>query len=358
MSSQLHVIHNLEKILEYAMTHPYVNNILISGAPGIGKSEITYQVAERLNKKILEVRLYEEGEAAVGLPILNGKITQFSKPWWFHELDTGDYDVLFLDDFHKVPHALQQYLYKLLTHRMLHNYKLKRPIKIILAGNFNIQTASSCEIESPIMSRFHLAVEYQPTIEELRDWLVYSGRFDTRIVGFLNVFPQFLYTQDPPETEMYPNLRSWENLSKQIEITEDAYKMAPAIVGLDAGAKLVEYWKYTSIKLEDILDRNPDTLEQVELYAYIVSLSMHTVEAVRNKNRKVLETTVRYVDQHFVHQNKLEPLYFYIMLVFNSFRDATGKMDNGKAKYLMSIFTQLSPEINRRIIDLFQIVSG
>ncbi|RLB74483.1 MAG: hypothetical protein DRH06_09605 [Deltaproteobacteria bacterium] len=263
------------------------DNILISGPPGIGKSEITYQVGEELGLKVYETRLYEQGETAVGLPILESdkRVTHFTKPFWFHELESGDYDVLFLDDFHLVVPGIQKYLYRTLTSRMLHDYKLNKRIKIIVAGNFSIDSADASPIQSPIMSRFDLAIKYEPTIDVFLDWALKSPRFDTRVLAFLKSNPDFLYTNDPPTSEMFPCPRTWEYVSREISATNKPDKV-PGIVGERAGRIFQEFWTLLDRNPEDILSQSPDSLEPQELVAAAFILARYYVEKWGNEKKE------------------------------------------------------------------------
>jgi len=160
--------HDLEEELKTLLK---IHNVIgISGAPGIGKSEICSKVCEDLDLKFLEVRLYELGETAAGIPMNNNGVMDFCKPYWFVELEKGNYDVLFLDDFHLVLPQIQKFLYRLFTSRMMHNWQLPENLKIVLAGNFNISSASSSEIQSPIMGRIEVMLEFEPIIDNFLNW--------------------------------------------------------------------------------------------------------------------------------------------------------------------------------------------
>ena len=319
---QLMEITNLAKFLESVLPMKSTENLLISGAPGIGKSEITYQVCEKLGLKLLEVRLYEEGETAAGLPKLHSDITEFTKTWWFKELETGKYDVLFLDDFHLVPPMIQSYLYRFLTSRVFHNYTLEKPIKIIVAGNFNLQTASATEVQSPIMSRFSMAVEYKPTVDTFIEYMTQKPDvFHVSIIAFLKAFPDYLYHTDPPYTEMYHNPRSWERLSRYIMENEQMHKFAPAIVGYDAGGKFVEYWKILARPLHDLLKVDIQTIKENsprDVYAHLAAIALHFADAVSNGDKESVKAIVNYISQQVDPDS--EEGNFYNLFVYQIFK--------------------------------------
>ena len=247
------------------------NVIGISGAPGIGKSEITYQVAKDLGLSLMEVRLYELGSSSAGLPLLKEEITTFSKPWWFKQAEEQRPDIIFFDDFHSVPREIQKFFYRLLTDRTIHNYKLPYNPKIILAGNFNIESAGAAIIESPVMGRFEVMLHYKPSIDVFLKWAYkQEDRFDTRVLAFLKINPDKLYTEDPPPTSKFPSPRNWEHLSKNISVTNSP-DYAPGIVGTETGLIFQDFWDYLNRSLENIIHTKPSDLKEQVVFAVVLA---------------------------------------------------------------------------------------
>jgi len=269
------VVDNLEKVLTDILSMESVQNVLISGAPGIGKSQITSQVAEKLGLKILDVRLYEQGESAAGLPTLNEETneTRFTMPWWLKQVIEEKIDVLFFDDFHLVPHAIQQFLYKLLTHRQLHDYLIEHPIKIVLAGNFEIESANAIEVQSPIMDRIQIAIKYKPTLETYREYML-EKQFRPEIYALLHLEPQLLYTEDPEPNTKFPSPRGWEELNNMLNEFErlrgkldrdTVLLLATSRVGEKAGSLLAEAFDYLKFDPREIL-KEPVPEDKKEQY--------------------------------------------------------------------------------------------
>jgi len=286
---------DLYSLLKESLKHH--NNILISGAPGVGKSEITYQVCQDLGLKLYETRLYELGETAAGLPILDkeNKRMDFAKPFWFEDVLEGNYDALFFDDFHQVVQAIQKYLYRTLTSRMLHNYQLPENIKIIVAGNFELDSANSSPIQSPIMSRFDLAIKYEPSIDNFLKWASSNKKFDTRVLAFLKAHPDLLYTPDPPTSEMFPCPRTWEYVSKEISVSNKP-DLVPGIVGPRAGGIFQEFWSLLDKEPEDILKIEPNELEAQEQVAATFILAKYYISNFR-RNEQVTDRILNYISK-------------------------------------------------------------
>jgi len=255
--------------------------IAISGAPGIGKSQIVHQL---LKADVLEVRLYEQGSTAAGIPWNSNGNLEFLKPYWVRELETGKYKVLFLDDFHLVQTGIQKFLYRLLTDRQLHNWKLPA-VKVIIAGNFNIDSAAASLIQSPIMGRIECFLEYVPSIDSFMSW-AYSqpSRFDSRILAFLKSNPELLFDKDPVPTTKYPSPRSWEHLSKNIaQFNSPQY--AEAIVGVKAGNIFKEFWDLLSKDPEKILDEPVNKANPKDLLVAALILSSYYASRQRREEK-------------------------------------------------------------------------
>ena len=271
-----------------------VKNILISGAPGIGKSEIAYQVAQERGLTLYEVRLYEQGEAAVGFPRLDTEVTKFTKPFWFDRIEKDRPDIVFFDDFHLVPGAIQQYLYRFLTSRQIHDYTLDYTPTVIVAGNFNIDTAGACDIQAPVMNRFDAAVTFEPDLDKFVVWGFETGRIDPRIIAFLKANPDLFYTPDPPPTAMFPSPRSWEKLSKLLVATGDP-TWALATVGSEAGARFVDFWKLLDRDVSEIIAKDPSSMEKAERVAAVHILS--EVAGVVLRRDKNVNSVLKWVEK-------------------------------------------------------------
>ena len=269
------------------------DNVMISGAPGIGKSEITYEVCKKRRLKMLEVRLYEEGESAAGLPLVKNEVTCFTKPEWFHELETNSYNVVFFDDFHLVVSGIQAYLYRFLTSRMLHHYKIHRPLKVIVAGNFAIESASACEIQSPIMSRFNVFLNFVPSIDSFLSWAKSTDRIHSYVYGYLKLNPEDLYTADPQVNEMFPCPRAWETLSKFGY--KDLWKYAPSIVGSDVGSKFLDFLEIVKRSLNDLLKMRIDNINQAVRCA--IGLSNYFINSSERDRKRIMEKVLALHDE-------------------------------------------------------------
>lgn len=332
---------DLEKVLKEVL--PYAENILISGAPGIGKSEIIYQVAKKLDMSVYEIRLYEQGDAAVGYPKVSS-ITSFTKPFWFKEIEERRPDIVLFDDFHLVDSSIQKFLYRMLTSRRIHNYGLSYNPKIIFAGNFNLDSAGACEVQSPVMSRFDIAIHFEPEPERFINWGFESGRIDERVLAFIKANPDLLYTPDPPTTKMYPCPRAWEKLSKVLKATDNP-NFATGIVGEEAGAKFIDFWPLLAMKPEEILARDPENLTFSERVAaiYVIANPLIADDLVRGVQTERLTKTLEWVD-------KLDPDFAF--LFFRILKNKAFKDDREKVTRMVKNLCKIDESTFRKVTKI------
>ena len=324
-------ISNLEEFLEETL--PIHNNIAISGSTGIGKSEILYQVCRKLDLSVLEVRLYEQGESCAGLPSVRNEITQFTKPFWWDELERGHQNVLFLDDFHLVVPGLQKFLYKILTHRQLHNYK-SHDFKVIIAGNFNLESAEASDIPSPIMSRIEVWADYNPSTRNFLRWAGKTSRIDYRVCSYLMINEGALYSGDPPVTKKFPCPRTWEMLSKNLKMTNSP-KYAPAIIGIEEGTRFIDFWKFLDTPLEDILSSVPEN--QNDKVKAATALASYSKPSATQKMGRILKFVERKLDP--------ESQFLYCKGVYD--------LQSSQRSIFLKLIQKEAPKLVQNLNDLF-----
>ena len=249
---------------------------MASGAPGIGKSEIFFQAISEVSESFAvltptEVRLYlmEPGEAK-GIPWLVERRTVWSRPDWLPEKENT---ALFFDDIHLVREYNQSPLYELLLCRRLHGHTVPESTRFVAAGNIGLASASASEIMAPIMDRFDLFVGYTPTLEDFVKYAISQG-LDNRIITFLSSYgTDYLYTPDPGTSQKFPSPRAWFSLDKALK-AGFSIEVAPGVVGIDAGSKIVDAWPFLNQSLNDLLSKDftdADLKDQVAAAAFLSS---------------------------------------------------------------------------------------
>ena len=225
----------LEALLRVTMKGmvPYMQ-----GPPGIGKSDIVRQLAEKGNLKVIDIRLSQAmPEDLNGFPMKNAEGTKASFiPFDVFPIQGDALPVrpdgtpyagwlIFLDELSSAPKAVQAAAYKLILDRMVGSYHLHDNVVMVAAGNRMGDKAVVVEQSTALRSRLsHLELEYsQP------DFIQYGNThgMDFRVLAYNSWKPQAGHDFDPQRNDKtFACPRTWEFVSRMI-------KGKPELDGLD-----------------------------------------------------------------------------------------------------------------------------
>lgn len=270
----------------------WVPNLISS--PGLGKSALIAQIAERLNLCLIDIRLSQMApEDLNGFPavidveievngkkqtIKNGKKQTIKKATYI-PMDvfpipgqnmpinpkTGkQYNgwLLFLDEFNSATPAVQVAAYKIVLDKMVGMHKLHPRCVIATAGNLMTDKAIVQRSSTATQSRIvHFAIKADNDAWEL--WAA-NASIDHRVISFLKWKPDMLHNFDPNHTDLtFPCPRTWEMVSDCIKSMETIpFEKRPLLAGCVGIGAAQEFYGYTEVfknlpQFEDIL-RDPD----------------------------------------------------------------------------------------------------
>ncbi len=187
----------------------------IHGSPGLGKSSLVKQVAEKNNLEIRDVRTVLLDACDIkGIPTISGKqgekVTEWCPPDF---LPTSGEGILFLDELSQAPQMVQSSCLQLVLDRCIGNYRLPDGWRIVAAGNKQSDKAGSSKIITPLLNRF-VHLELDPCSEE---WLTWAEKADinAQIRYYIKWKPAHLMSFDPKISQRsFASPRTWEYLSK------------------------------------------------------------------------------------------------------------------------------------------------
>jgi hypothetical protein len=259
--------------------------VLITGAPGIGKSDIVAQAAQQAQADLLISHpVVEDPTDAKGLPWANAGATEATfLP--FGQLARAIHatrpTLWFLDDLGQASPAVQASYMQLLLARRVNGHILPDCITFVGATNRRVDRAGVSGILEPVKSRFACIVELEADIDSWCQW-AFSHGIPATLIAFLRFRPELLSAFQPTaDLTNSPSPRTWSHLSKL-----EALNLPPAIESavmagsVGEGASL-EYLAFRSmvkslVNLDAIL-MNPDKAaiptKPNELYAVSVGLA-------------------------------------------------------------------------------------
>lgn len=195
---------------------------MLSGSPGIGKSDIVRSIANDYNLQLIDVRMsYYTPEDFNGFPSID-KVHNRAEfvpmnvfPLADDTLPAGkDGWLLFLDEFNSASPAVVAAAYKLLLDRTVGMHPLHQKVRIVCAGNLDTDRAYVNRLNTAMQSRLvHLELEEN----DHQAWLDWAGAngIDYRVIAYINFRPEHLNAFKPDHNDKtYACQRTWAFASK------------------------------------------------------------------------------------------------------------------------------------------------
>ena len=237
------------------------------GAPGVGKSEGVYQLAEIIENKtgkrvvVTDVRLLLFSPVDLrGVPVPDSE-RMFSN-WLMPKIFDMDrsqdcINILFLDELSAAPQSVQAAAYQICLDRRIGEHKLPDNCIVIAAGNRTTDRSVSYKMPKALCNRLmHFLIE--PSYAEWKRWALDNG-VDERIIGYLG-FDASKLCMEPDNSDLaYPTPRSWSFVSRLLRSFPDdlsnAHQLIASCIGVDTALSFEEWCKvYRSLpSIQDIL---------------------------------------------------------------------------------------------------------
>ena|SRR5208337_4077930 len=203
---------------EFLLNVAVVRPVFIWGAPGIGKSSLVRQFADRLGLDCVSLLGSQLApEDLIGVPqIVDGK-SRFCPPQMIARERAY---CLFLDELNACTHEVQKSFYSLIHERRVGDYVLPEGSIVLGAGNRAQDSAIVRPMSSALMNRMvhvHLRVSH-------RDWLAWAGvnGIHPWVTEYIGNRPDHLWSPPPKTEEPFSSPRSWHMLSDSLREFGDA----------------------------------------------------------------------------------------------------------------------------------------
>ena len=192
--------------------------IKIVGHPGIGKSSIVKEIAEKKNFFFIDTRLaFKENIDLGGYPVPDheNKKMIYYRPKFIppEEIPAGYKGVLwFLDEANRAHPTVIQTLFQIITERRCGDHLLPENTSIVLAGNLGEEDSTSITDFDDAALDGRLAIFHLKPRPE--DWLPWACRNNVHpsIIEYITMYPERLWDQ----IHINPNPRGWHQVSMAI----------------------------------------------------------------------------------------------------------------------------------------------
>ena len=273
----------LETLLEHAI--PAGINVLVTGAPGIGKTHILKGATKKAKADlILSHPATEDPTDAKGLPyadIAKGVANFLPFGQLSQAIKAKKRTVWFLDDLGQATPAMQAAYMQLLWGGEVNGHKIPDCVTFVAATNRRIDKAGAQGILEPVKSRFGTIVELETSIDDWSRW-AFANSIPPILVAFLRYRPQLLSDFKPTaDLTNSPSPRTWERIAQweALKLPQDVELAAMSgAVGEGAAGEYLAFRKMASQlpNLDGVLmnpKKAPIPTEPSELYAMCMGLA-------------------------------------------------------------------------------------
>ena len=280
--------------------------VFFHGSPGSGKSAVVKQVAEKLGRPVIDLRLSQlESVDLRGIPYreVQENITRWAANSQLPSIERhGESGVLFLDEMNSAAKSTMAAAYQLVLDRQLGEYEVPPGWAIVAAGNKISDRAIVEQMPTALKNRF-AHVMFDTDHEDWCTWAI-TKDITLEVLGFIRFRPHLLNDfekaliadkqakkgekadKGPKIQDMmaFATPRSWEFVDKMVRIgvpSDLEFDIFSGIVGEGPAAEFLGYLKHhRNIPNLDQLLMNPDKAkvptEPGVLYALSTGLAAKT----------------------------------------------------------------------------------
>ena len=246
---------------------------MITGSPGIGKSDVIRQVAKQFNLKVIDMRLSQcDPTDMLGFPTHDGERMTYAPPKHFplqsmDQIPEGfDGWLLLLDEISSAPLSVQASAYKLVLDRQVGEHDLHKNVAICCAGNKETDGAIVNRMGTAMQSRL-IHLELDIDVPQWLSWAV-TNDIDHRIMGYIEGRPGHLHNFDPDhDDKTFACPRTWEFASKILkqmdeDDLDDLLEILSGTLSVGVAHEFTSYLRYcTNLPSIGDLIRMPTTVD-------------------------------------------------------------------------------------------------
>lgn len=284
-----------------AATIPARLPILITGAPGIGKTDCVISAAEAAGADIIISHpVVSDPTDAKGLPWVGAdKKSATFLPFgeMRQALDAKSLTVWFLDDLGQASPAVQASFMQLILARRINGHQLPDHVTFIAATNRRTDRAGVSGILEPVKSRFASIVNLEANLDDWCQWAI-NKQLPVELIAFLRFKPALLHDFNPSaDLTNSPCPRTWASAAKLLALNLPPDIELAALAGAVGEGPAAEFSAflrmYRALPNLDAMLLNPDSAEIPHapnvLYAVSAGLASKATESNFGRVARIAE---------------------------------------------------------------------
>lgn len=202
--------------------------VFLWGGPGIGKSDIIFQIGRELKRPVIDFRLLLMDVTDLkGIPYYNPVLDRMVwAPPSELPLDEDSDAILFLDELNSAREEVQATAYQLTLNRRVGEHILGKNVAIVAAGNRLNDQAVVYNMPSALANRF-MHFEMIPTYEDFKTYAMEQG-FNPILLSYLEFSKGSLYRfSAETASRAWPSPRTWFALDDMLKLDEGEEQLTP-----------------------------------------------------------------------------------------------------------------------------------
>lgn len=209
--------------------------LFLMGPPGIGKTAIVEQVAEELGINLISYTItHHTRQSAIGLPFISKKIygeKEYSvTEYTMSEIVASVYEqiertgieegILFLDEINAVSETLSPTMLQFLQYKTFGMHRVPEGFIIVTAGNPSEFNKSVRDFDIATLDRLR-KIDIEEDFQSFKSY-AYQAGVHGAITSYLEIKKdRFYFVKQDIEGKRYVTARSWEDLSKLLQVYEE-----------------------------------------------------------------------------------------------------------------------------------------
>ena len=209
--------------------------LFLMGPPGIGKTAIVEQVAEELGINLISYTItHHTRQSAIGLPFISKKIygeKEYSvTEYTMSEIVASGYEqiertgieegILFLDEINAVSETLSPTMLQFLQYKTFGMHRVPEGFIIVTAGNPSEFNKSVRDFDIATLDRLR-KIDIEEDFQSFKSY-AYQAGVHGAITSYLEIKKdRFYFVKQDIEGKRYVTARSWEDLSKLLQVYEE-----------------------------------------------------------------------------------------------------------------------------------------
>ena len=242
--------------------------LYLKGKPGVGKTAVAQQIAEKHGLKFVDIRLSQiDSSEVAGIPFKkvvkskDGKdvdVMAYALPEWAVMANDQPTLVLF-DELNRAEKATRDAALQMFNEKRIGwDFKFNDKVYFIAAGNLGEEDGTDVDVLDSALNGRLIHMKFSPTFKEWEDWAKKAG-VNPAIISFLRARDSHLYKASSNTEEAYASPRSWANFSKMLngadmeEIKILNQELGASYVGASAQAFMKWLEEQTVININQII---------------------------------------------------------------------------------------------------------